>query len=228
MKLVLAFEGLDGAGKSSLALHARRLCAEHGRRCTAIGRRESYANALIGRLTRVLHEDALGLSPAGETLVRMAREQERGCLAARVGPGLVVVDRFVLSALALARLHGQDVEAVTRLLREVTLRADLFATVFVSCPFEAARARVKERTQGVPLRRSRDERFLRRLGEFLDEDFRRGLLTGQQWPVDNGGRLEVAQEQLAGYLVPYLERTRPEPPTEPAAGPGAQPAEVSA
>lgn len=226
MKLVLAFEGLDGAGKSSLALYARELCREHDRRCTAVGRREAYASKLVGRLTRVLHEEAPGLSPAGETLVRMAREQERACLAARVTSGLVVLDRFLLSTLALARLHGQEVEPVTRLLREVSLRANLFATVFVSCPFEVARGRVKERMQGVPVRRSRDERLLRRLGEYLEEDFRRGVLTGQQWPVDNGGSLESAQEQLAGFLVPYLQKSPPEPEASAAPEPGMETTEV--
>src|SRR5437762_876988 len=117
-KIVVALEGMDGAGKSSLALFARKLCDEHGQPFTLIGRREAYANPLIGRLTRLLAEEAGGLSPSAETCVRLAREHERAALAAQAQPGIVILDRFVLSCLALARFHGQDVGPLTDLLRE--------------------------------------------------------------------------------------------------------------
>jgi thymidylate kinase len=207
MKIVVAFEGMDGAGKTSLGLYAKQLCGECACPFTIIGRREAYSSPLVGRLTRLLHEEPMTLSPSAETFVRLAREQERGCLASRVPDGVVVLDRFVLSMLALARLNGQDTEPIKRLLREITLRAQLVATVLVTCPFEIARARVKERLQGAKVKRSRDERFLHRLADFMEEDFRSGLLTGQQWPVDNSLALEAAEEQLAAYLAPYIKKS---------------------
>jgi thymidylate kinase len=204
MKIVLAFEGMDGAGKTSLAMFARKLSEEHGRRFTLIGRRESYATPLVGRLTRVLHEEARTLSPTAESLLRLARDYERACLAAATRSEVVLLDRFVLSTLALVRFYGQEVDALFRPLHDIIVRAQLRATVFVTCNFETARKRVRDRSANQPPRRSRDDRVLRRLAEFMEQDFWTGTLTGQQWPVDNSKALEAAEEQLAAYLLPYV------------------------
>jgi thymidylate kinase len=207
-KLVVALEGMDGAGKSSLALFARKLCEQHGQPFTLIGRREAYANPLIGRLTRLLAEEAGGLSPSAETCVRLAREHERAALTAQAHPGIVVLDRFVLSCLALARFHGQDVEPLTSLLREITYRANLHATVLVRVPFETAWDRVKARRQMLGHRKPLDENQMRRMATILEEEFERGQLTGQQWIVDNARSIVSAEEQLANYLAVHFQKGR--------------------
>jgi thymidylate kinase len=208
-KIVVALEGMDGAGKSSLALFARKLCEEHGQPFTLIGRREVYANPLIGRLTRLLAEEAGGLSPAAETCVRLAREHERAALAAQAQPGIVILDRFVLSCLALARFHGQDVEPLTGILREITYRANLHATVLVRVPFEIAWDRVKARRQMLGHRKPLDEHQMRRMATLLEEEFERGQLSGQQWIVDNTQPIVSAEEQLANYLAAHFQKGRP-------------------
>jgi thymidylate kinase len=189
MKIVLAFEGMDGSGKTSLAVFTRKLCEQHNQRYTLLGRKEAYASPLVGRLTGLLHEEAANLVPQAD-----------------IASGVVVLDRFVLSLLSLARFHGLDPEPILRLLQDISARAALHATVFVKCPFEMARSRVKERSQGFIVRPSRDERFLRRMAQGMEEDFQRGILTGQQWLVENAQALELAEEQLAGYLLPYLQK----------------------
>jgi thymidylate kinase len=205
MKIVLAFEGMDGSGKTSLAVFTRKLCELHNQRYTLLGRKESYASPLVGRLTALLHEEATNLVPQADIALRLARECQRAALAAAVPSGVVVLDRFVLSLLSLARFHGLDLEPILRFLQDISARAALHATVFVKCPFELARSRVKERSQGFIVRPSRDERFLRRMAQGMEEDFQRGLLTGQQWLVENAQTLDLAEEQLAGYLLPYLQ-----------------------
>jgi thymidylate kinase len=206
MKIVLAFEGMDGSGKTSLAVFTRELCEEHNQRYTLLGRREAYASPLVGRLTGLLHEEAANLLPQADIAVRLAREYQRAALASAVPSGVVVLDRFVLSLLSLARFHGLDPEPVVRSLQDISARSGLHATVFVKCPFDMARNRVKERSQGFTVRPSRDERFLRRMAQGMEEDFQRGILTGQQWLVENAEALELAEEQLAGYLLPYFQR----------------------
>jgi thymidylate kinase len=207
-KIVVALEGMDGAGKSSLALFARKLCEEHAQPFTLIGRREAYANPLIGRLTRLLAEEAGGLMASAETCVRLAREHERAALAAQAQPGIVILDRFVLSCLALARFHGQDVEPLTSLLREITYRANLHATVLVRVPFETAWDRVKTRRQMLGHRKPLDENQMRRMATILEEEFERGQLTGQQWVVDNAKSILSAEEQLASYLAAHFQKGR--------------------
>ena len=204
MKIVLAFEGTDGAGKSTLVGTVKNRCEQFGRRFSAVGRREVSASPAVGRLTKVLHDDPL--EPRADVLVRIAREYQRAALAAMVSSGVVVLDRFVLSILALARYHGHDIDPILSLLKDIAARANLFATVLVQCPFEVAAGRVQERNKGSLLRTLVDDRAHRRLGELIEEDFRRGLLAGQQWLVDNSGELKAAEDQLTAHLFPYLQR----------------------
>jgi thymidylate kinase len=206
MKIVLAFEGADGAGKSTLVSAAKQRCDEFGRQFTAVGRREGSASPTVARLSKVLHEDAGPLLPQADVFVRIAREFQRAALAAAVPTGVVVLDRFVLSILGLARYYGHDADPIAHILKDITARAHLFATVLVQCPFELAASRVQQRDKGSLLRVVGDERAHRRLAELIEEEFRRGILTGQQWPVDGSGELQEAEAQLTAYLYPYLQK----------------------
>jgi thymidylate kinase len=205
MKIVLAFEGIDGSGKSSLVAFTQKLCDRHGQRFTLIGRREAHSNTLIARLTRLLHEESPNLHPHGENLIRLAREYHRACLAALAPSGVVVLDRFAITIITLARFHGHAVEAIESLLKDIVARAHLHSTVLVQCPFDVARNRVLDRRTGAVLRPTPDDRLLCRLAELMQDEFDKGILTGQRWPVDNSMEVEVAEEQLAGYLMPYFQ-----------------------
>jgi thymidylate kinase len=215
MRIVLAIEGVDGSGKSSLAGFLQRLCQEHGRPFTLVGRGEATSGPLVGKLSRLLREEP-GLTPSAEVFVRLAREHQRARLAASVASGVAVLDRFVLSLLALVRLNGLDPYPFLHLLRDVVSRAHLHATVLVRCPFEVAERRARERDRGGTSYERHGAALRRRLGEFLEDDFESGTLTGQQWPVDNAGELGSAEAQLRDYLMPHL---RPGRPLRPASSP---------
>jgi thymidylate kinase len=209
MRIVLAIEGADGSGKSSLATFLMKLCRQRGQPFTLVGRREGTANALIGKLSRMLNEEGKGFTPQGAILVRLAREYQRAQLAASVPSGLVVLDRFVLSLLALVRLNGLDTAPFQTMLRDVVARAHLHATVFVTCPFEIARQRVEEREAAAGGNGKTSVQLLQQLARFQEEDFRAGTLTGQQWLVDNSGAAGAAEEQLEDYLASLLREGRP-------------------
>jgi thymidylate kinase len=206
MGIVLAIEGVDGAGKSSLAGSLQRLCQEYGRPFTLVGRGEATSGPLVGKLSRLLREEA-GLTPPADVFVRLAREHQRACLAA-VSPGVVVLDRFVLSLLAQVRLNGLDPYPFLHLLRDVVSRAHLHATVLVRCPFAVAERRARDRDRGGTTWERHGVSLRQRLGEFLENDFESGTLTGQQWPVDNDGELGAAEAQLRDYLIPHLRTGR--------------------
>jgi thymidylate kinase len=204
MKIVVAFEGIDGAGKSSLADCARRLCQQHGRPFTAVGRREASANPLVGRLTQLIRDETDALTPRADVFLRIARDYQRASLTAAVPSGLVVLDRFVLSILSLVRLRGQEVRTVFPILRDLAARAHLFATVFVRCPFEVARRRVRQRNPEWSFGPGYEERLQEHVPGWMEHDFRRGRITGHRWLVDNSGSREDAERQLAEHLLPYL------------------------
>jgi thymidylate kinase len=183
-----------------------RLCRQRGLPFTLVGRREGSANALVGKLSRLLHEEGEGLTAPASMLVRIAREHQRAQLAASVPSGLVVLDRFILSALALVRLNGLEPGPFLTLLKDVTARAHLHATVFVKCPFEVARQRVLDRGTGGIGQKS--VQLLQRIARYLEDDFQSGTLTGQQWLVDNSGQASAAEEQLEDCLLSCLRERR--------------------
>jgi thymidylate kinase len=220
-KIVVAIEGVDGAGKTSLAHYIQELCRQRGLSCALIGRRTGQVTPTIVKLTRLLREEVSNLAPHADIFVRLAREYQRAHLASCSPPGIVVLDRFVLTVLSMARIYGHEIDALLPQFREIVARADLHATVFVHCPFETAWARVQERNQGLTPARSRGEKLLRRVADFLAADFERGLVTGQQWLVDNSGDLHDAEEQVANYLRPYLPQA-PEPEPVAAESPAAE------
>jgi dTMP kinase len=208
MKTVLAVEGIDGSGKTTLVAFARKLCEEHGLPFTSIGRGVSSANPLIGRLTRFLQEEITGLTPRADTFLRIARDYQRACLAALVPEGLVILDRFVLSILALARIRQLDTGPIVAILHDIMARGHLSGTILVQCPLEEARRRVADR--GVDPESSNPGRFhfQREVQDVLQEEFDRGLLTGKQWLVDNSQSSQKSQEQVTRVLMPYLQKRR--------------------
>jgi thymidylate kinase len=205
MKLVVALEGIDGAGKSRLASYIETLCARHGQCCTRVGRRTHAVDPVVSTLTQLVNEEAGKLLPPAEVLVRLAREYQRARLAAEVPSGVVVFNRFILSALTAARLHQRDSAFIRRELKEIATLADLHATILVQCPPEVAWGRIQARRVGWSPLQSPPEERLRQVAAFMESNFRAGLLTGEQWWVDNSATLEKAQDQVDSYLLPYFE-----------------------
>jgi thymidylate kinase len=204
MKIVVAIEGVDGAGKSSIARLIEELCACHGQRFTRIGRRSGYVNPTVTKLTHVLGREAANLTPQAELFIRLAREYQRAFLASTVSSGIVLLDRFVLSVSAVARINGEDIDLISKHLKDIVLRANLHATVFVRCPFEVAWARVVERRGGVAVEIDRGKLTMRQMAEIMEEDYREGVLTGQKWVVNNSQTLDDAAVQLEDYFLPYF------------------------
>jgi thymidylate kinase len=206
MRIVVAIEGIDGAGKSSLARFAEELCRRYGQTFTRVGRRNGYVNPAITKLTHVLGREAANLTPQAEMFIRIAREYQRAHLASTISTGVVLLDRFVLSVLALARINAMDVDLISKHLKEIVLRADLHATVFVQCPFETAWSRVVDRSAGPVTASERGQRMMQRIANYMEDDYHHGFLTGQQWLIDNSKTLEDATGQLEDYLLPYFHR----------------------
>jgi thymidylate kinase len=204
MKIVVAVEGIDGSGKSSVAQLVEELCASHKQPFTRIGRRTGLVNPAITKLTHVLGRESSHLTAQAEMFVRLGREAQRAHLASTVSTGIVLLDRFVLSVLAVARFHNQDAEQIYKHLKQIMVRADLHATVLVECPLEVAWSRVLVRGGSRSGQSENSRRVMRRMAQYMEEDYRRGNLTGRQWPIDNAGSLAGTAEQLADYLVPYF------------------------
>src|SRR5438445_616090 len=82
-----------------------------------------YVSPRDAKLTRLLGEESGNLTPQAEVFARLAREYQRAHMAASAPPGIILLDRFVLTILALARVHGLEVDLILPFLREMTVRA---------------------------------------------------------------------------------------------------------
>jgi thymidylate kinase len=203
-KLVLAIEGPDGSGKSSLIRFMKDFVEQQARTFTWIARRGLYASPEVERMTRVLKDEKKVLTPEADFLIRVARDVQRGKLAAQAPPGVVLLDRFVINDLSMIRSAGHDPGPLLGLLQGIKTQAQVDATILVRCPFELASARVNLRDRDHHVRESRTESYLRKMAAFLEEEFERGILTGLKWPVDNSHNLAVAEQEVTRYLLPYL------------------------
>lgn len=134
----VAFEGIDGCGKST---QARRVADARGAICTF----EPGDTPLGASLRAVLLDAAMGIDATAELLVMAADRAQH--VAQIIEPALaagrdVLCDRFNGSTLAYQGYgRGVDLESIRRVLAVATggLAPDL--TILLDCPVAVARAR---------------------------------------------------------------------------------------
>ena len=142
-KYVLALEGGDGSGKTTVAQIIENHCLKNKVPYHYIGRNLHNAPKHIYALTNVLQEFGNCYSARTEIMIRIAREIQRATEGAKLLNGLVVYDRFVLSVLARSYVDNIFDLPVEFLLDHATAISGLNATIFIDCPFEIAWDRIQ-------------------------------------------------------------------------------------
>ena len=144
---LITLEGLDGAGKSTLARGIVEACAERGRTIELL--REPGGVALSERLREIVKDPSLSIDGRAEALIYAAARAQ--LVHERLGPalaagGLVLLDRFVDSSLAYqGAARGLGVEEVRAINAFATgpVRAD--RTLLLALTPAQARARLAGR-----------------------------------------------------------------------------------
>lgn len=123
MSLWLAFEGIDGSGKSAVSARVADALRAQGVEVVLARENGRYASPIAGRVRELARSaENLRLAPEAELLLQLAREAQ--VVAEVVEPALrrgawVVTDRAAASHLALARrvrgLDGPELDAAARL-----------------------------------------------------------------------------------------------------------------
>lgn len=142
-KYVLALEGGDGSGKTTVAQIIENHCLKNKVPYHYIGRNLHNAPKHIYALTNVLQEFGNCYSARTEIMIRIAREIQRATEGAKILNGLVVYDRFVLSVLARSYVDNIFDLPVEFLLDHATAISGLNATIFIDCPFEIGWDRIQ-------------------------------------------------------------------------------------
>ena len=168
---LITIEGLDGAGKSTLAAALAETIAARGQRVELL--REPGGVDVSERIRALVKDPALAIAPRTEALLyAAARAQlvdER--LTPLLGDGaIVLLDRYVDSSLAYqGAARGLGVERVREINRFATGAIDPDRTLLLRIAPAAGRARQAERAQSPDRLEREDESFFARIAAAYDE-----------------------------------------------------------
>lgn len=215
MALVLAVEGGDGTGKTTLANSLKEICGYQGYRCQVIGKTIANSNQAVANITQLIREGKdtnsnSRLTPEADIYLRIAREYERVSLAQSSDADIVLFDRFVVSTMSWAYMADLHQRGIKQILINLATQVELKATIFCSCPFELAWERVMERArldvQALSPKEKRGHEYNRNLFRYLKQEFDLGEITEERLELDTTDALVKNKSRLANFVLPMLER----------------------
>jgi dTMP kinase len=168
---LITIEGLDGAGKSTLAEALHREMASRGVRAELL--REPGGVELSERIRELVKDPSLPVSPRAEALLYAAARAQ--LVAERLEPlleagAVVLLDRFVDSSLAYqgaGRALGVEQVRAINLFATGLLEPD--RTLLLRISPEAGRARQRERALEPDRMEREDEQFFATIASAYDE-----------------------------------------------------------
>lgn len=168
---LITIEGLDGAGKSTLALGLHRALGERGLRVELL--REPGGVVLSERIRELVMDPALQVDPRAETLLYAAARaqlvRERLLPSLQAG-ALVLLDRFVDSSLAYQGAGRElGIEPVRAINRFATGSLAPDRTLLLRIAPAAGRARQGGRAGEADRLEREDETFFARIASAYDE-----------------------------------------------------------
>ncbi len=205
-KYVLAVEGIDGSGKTTVVRGLATLCAARSIPYTLIGRRPDDASPVVSAFTDLLRTHGNEFSVETDLMVRVAREYQRAVEAAHVASGLVVLDRFVLSVLARAQAEQVLAIPVDLLLTRAIHMARLDGTLFIRCDFANAWARITRGAAPLAFKETRGEDYNRTFATQHDHVFRTSQLAASRIEVENSGELSALMQNVSQVMRHVLDK----------------------
>jgi dTMP kinase len=192
---IIAIEGLDGAGKSTLAGALARGLTDEGLGVRVL--REPGAVEVSERIRALLGDPTLEIGARAEALLYAAAraqlvEQLLRPLLSTVD--VVVLDRFVLSSLAYQGVgRGLGIEPVRTLNAFATggLAPDL--TLLLAIPPARARARLRARGHAPDRLELEDERFFTTIGDAYEQLARAEPATVRLIDAEQGAAAVLAE-----------------------------------
>jgi len=168
---LITIEGLDGAGKSTLAAALREAIAAAGLRVELL--REPGGVALSERIRALVKDPALAVSPAAEALLYAAARAQ--LVHERLAPLLedgvnVLLDRYVDSSLAYqGAARGLGLERVREINRFATTGIEPDRTLLLRIDPAAGRARQAARDERPDRLEAEEQEFFVRIARAYDE-----------------------------------------------------------
>jgi dTMP kinase len=206
----ITLEGIEGAGKSTVAKFAREWLEAHGHEVTLT--REPGGTPLAERVRQlVLDRQGEPITPATETLLMFAA---RGLhLENLIRPALargawVVCDRFTDATRAYQGAgRGVSREWIEQLAAEIQRGLNPDCTLLLDLPVAAGLERVRRRSGAAPT-----DRFEEEPAKFFERVREEYLQLARAEPaririIDASGNLESVQQQVSAALEALVART---------------------
>ncbi len=205
-KYVLAVEGIDGSGKTTVVKELAALCASRSIAFSLIGRRPDSAPPAVAAFTDLLQAHGSEFALETDLMVRIAREYQRAAAAAVATSGLVVLDRFVLSVLARAQTEQLADIPVSQTLARAVRMARLDGTLFIRCAFSDAWARIASGTTTLAFKETRGEAYNRAFAAQHEHVFRTSGLAATRIEVENSAELSTLLQNVSRAMRPILDK----------------------
>jgi len=199
----VAVDGIDGSGKTTTVGALSERLSQTGVRVALADRSGAHSSAIISALTSMIKASDGGiapLTPEADGLLRIARVQERLALATSAKADIALLDRWLVTDLALLDESSFDAlrPAVAQLVRETpdTL------TVVLEAPFEVTWARILQRSES---QLSPKERLGKAHNSRLHARTSLGIERFQQCGgelvrVDSTAAIDDVVDRIMGYL----------------------------
>jgi dTMP kinase len=168
---LITIEGLDGAGKSTLARALAQAIAATGKRVELL--REPGGVELSERIRALVKDPALTVSPRAEALLYAAARAQ--LVQERVEPllaegAIVLLDRYLDSSLAYqGAARGLGVEQVREINRFATLGIEPDRTLLLRIDPALGRARQADRDERPDRLEAEDQEFFAQIARAYDE-----------------------------------------------------------
>jgi dTMP kinase len=168
---LITIEGLDGAGKSTLAKALAEAIAARGQRVELL--REPGGVDVSERIRALVKDPTLTIAPRTEALLYAAARAQ--LVDERLAPlladgAIVLLDRYVDSSLAYqGAARGLGVERVRAINRFATGAVEPDRTLLLRIAPAAGRARQAQRAESPDRLESEDESFFARIADAYDE-----------------------------------------------------------
>lgn len=145
--IVVAIEGYDGSGKTTLVRGLTDVLESRGHRCAQVGRGGEDASSYVSAMTSLIKNSDGGqnsLSPMADMFLRLARLHARIELVGALDCDVVLLDRFLLYDLS--RIPAELRVSCEPLFYQVAAALPIDLTVYLAASFELIWGRISSRS----------------------------------------------------------------------------------
>ncbi|MEM0350943.1 MAG: dTMP kinase [Archaeoglobaceae archaeon] len=190
--VLIAIEGIDGAGKTTIATHLLKFLQDKGYECVVF---KEPSNSVYGEILRSLKEN---LDPEEELklflLDRKVDVEERIKPALEKGK-IVIMDRYYYSNIAYQSARGINAEEIRKMNEEIAPKPDL--VILLDLSPEKAMERIKSRGRSTVFERKEYLEKVRK--KFLEISDDRTLIVNAERD------LEVVKREVESAVMKLLE-----------------------